>query len=162
MVLPYASRRFSGVTVYGAIGTGLQSPCFYISGSTNQTDFAAFIDEIVPQIVPGDVKPVLVIDGHRAHLTVINRELMERHFTVMQMTPSSCEFNSIEWLWSLIKRKFRSKMARLVGTIHSQEDLEHAVEDTLHEIEDSTIQSFATANREFLLKYLDRAINSFH
>jgi hypothetical protein len=114
----------------------------------------------VPQIVPGNVKPVLVIDGHRAHLTVINRELMDRHFTVKVMTPSSCEFNSIEWLWSLVKRKFRSKMARLVGTIHSQEELEHAVEDTLHEIEDSTIQSFATANREFLLKYLNRALNS--
>ena len=89
--------------------------------------------------------------GHPAHFTVANRELMERYFTVMQMPASSCEFNSIgepillsndpvslEWCWSLAKRKFRTRVAELVGTITSQEALNAVVVETIANIDSDT------------------------
>lgn len=120
VVFPYDSNRFKGVTLFGAIGTGLSEPFFMLAERTDAQEYERFLQHLVVFIKPqmeGAPKPRLVIDGHPAHLTVSNRALMEQHFEITQLPASSCEFNSIEWLWSLVKKKFRSTITPLVGQI---------------------------------------------
>jgi hypothetical protein len=55
------------------------------------------------------------------------------------MVPSSCEFNSIEWLWSLVKLKFRKIVTSRVGQIRSQEQLDQVVIEAIESIDDEQV-----------------------
>ena len=93
---------------------------------------------------------MLVIDGHPAHFTTINKTLLEQHYDLMKTPASSCEFNSIEWLWSKIKRRFRATIVSQVGRIKTQEQLDTFILNTVESFEVEEMQQFTTANRGYI------------
>ena len=57
--------------------------------------------KVKPQ--PPGVKAVLFFDGHPSHTTKKSLALANRLFEPLRNVPHSCNFNSIEKLWSVAK-----------------------------------------------------------
>jgi len=85
-------------------------PVFYVGQSTNKNDFLKFLELVKIEI--GDIRPVLVYDNHPSHIKPkIVRDYIQEHFTPLRLPTYSCEFNSIEKVWSQLKAKFKAEMA---------------------------------------------------
>ena len=80
VTIELSNKRYSGVTLYGAIGNCLYQPVYMTGVSTNSNEFKLFIEKIIAQIRPGRQLPYLVHDGHRAHYSLVSRALIEAHF----------------------------------------------------------------------------------
>lgn len=83
------------------------------------------------------MKPYLVIDNHRAHKAWRVEEFLNKHFNVIWMPAASCEFNSIESVWSMMKNKFRRVIAQRVGKIKSQQQLVQNVMEVVNSFDDN-------------------------
>ena len=55
----------------------------------------------------GNKKPILVLDNARAHLSDLVLPILNEYFEVKFMPAYSPQFNSIETLWAIVKRRFR-------------------------------------------------------
>ena len=55
-------------------------------------------------------KPVFLFDGHRSHTTKENVVLMNKFFIPIKIPPHSCDFNSIERVWSCAKCVFKKML----------------------------------------------------
>ena len=102
-------KRIGGVTLFGAIGKCLPKPVYMTGKSTNKEEVEKFLRKLIRELGSLNIeeKPWLVLDNHRAHFTQQNKRLMALHFRVLPFPSSSCEFNSIEQLWGLIKQSYR-------------------------------------------------------
>ena len=83
---------------------------YYVGKSTNKIDFIEFLKLI--KIELGDVRPVLVYDNHPSHTSILAREFINEQFTPLRLPKYSCEFNSIEKVWSQLKATFKTEMAQ--------------------------------------------------
>ena len=102
------NKSIGGATVLGAIGDGLVESYFHITDTTNTENFNTFINDLVQQIRPNlENRPYLVLDNHTAHKNVVIRPTLEQHFNVLWLPSYSCQFNSIETFWSILKRRYR-------------------------------------------------------
>ena len=100
-------NRCNGVTVIGAISTSLDHPVFKLEKSTNSEAFKDFLVELRCALKNVD-RAHLVLDNHPAHKTLVNKEMARQlNFELMFMPPYTPELNSIEALWSVIKRDFK-------------------------------------------------------
>jgi len=122
--------------------------------STNIQEFTAFIQRVIAAFKNPEDKPYLVLDNHSSHKSLQVRRLLEAHFKVCFIPTQSCELNSIESLWALLKKNFRTKAASLVGTLRNQGEIVALVESIADEIPESTRLRFCEANRKYLLKLL--------
>ena len=111
--VPAARMQNQGAsfTVYGALGECLQGKGFYyaIGDSTNSDDFLDFITNLFGEVVPlpSGVKPVVVLDNHRAHLGERKERMEQLGFQPAFLPIYSSEMNAIETVWSLLKQKCR-------------------------------------------------------
>jgi hypothetical protein len=64
---PISNTRFSGVTLFGAIGKCLKHPVFMTAESTSSIAFQLFVESLCSSIKEGEAKPVLLMDNHAAH-----------------------------------------------------------------------------------------------
>ena len=94
-----------GITVFGAIGNCLKNPVFRTAKSTNKTDYIEFMRLVKEQVrqIHHSQKPILLFDAHRAHTSLLAREEIPRMFVPLKIPVYSCEFNSIEKVWSYAK-----------------------------------------------------------
>ena len=94
-----------GVTVFGAIGNCLKNPVFRTAKSTKKHDYIEFMRLVKEQVrsIHHNQKPILLFDAHRAHTSLLAREEIPRMFVPLKIPVYSCEFNSIEKVWSYAK-----------------------------------------------------------
>jgi transposase len=106
-------KRNSGITVYGAIGAAMERPLFKQFKTTNKEDFLSFLTEIRGTL-PEQYKDrtiKLVLDNHKSHGTLLVRSYCQFNNIEIKFLPSySPEFNCIEPLWSVVKRRFKQKL----------------------------------------------------
>ena len=101
-------NRCSGITVFGAIGAHMDLPAFSLETGTTGEAFGRFLKKIRVWM-DTDRKLYLVLDNAPAHRTQVNRDLAARlNIELLYMPPYTPELNSIEPLWSVIKRDFKS------------------------------------------------------
>ena len=152
--LPVSNTRHSGVTLYGAIGECLKHPVFTTGESTNAIDFTKFLRDVVASFRNEADRPHLVIDNHSAHHSKLIDNLLRDHFTVTYLPTYSCQFNSIETLWSVIKKQFRKQVGIRVRQITQQCHLNQLVLDVAVRIPQRLVNNICRANRSYLLNQL--------
>lgn len=104
------SKRLKGVTLYGAIGTCIDKAVFMTGRSTNTEEFVQFLKKIVAEKKPTDKLPYFVYDNAPAHISNLAKPILQESFQAIPLPPYSCQLNSIETLWSHIKRRFKQRM----------------------------------------------------
>ena len=82
--------------------------------STNASDFLDFVTNLFGELLPleNGVKPLLVIDNHKAHLGNRIERMEQLGFHPMRLPIYSSELNAIETVWSLLKRKAKSQFTK--------------------------------------------------
>jgi transposase len=121
--------------------------------STNSEDFRDFMQILQANIRPGS-RPYLVHDNHKAHWAIMSRPIIERNFIRLPLPAYSCQFNSIERLWSNIKHRFRYSMAAESLSVSSRDHLVNLVMRTAVATEPEVIEKMITSNRAYLLRVL--------
>jgi len=155
--------RGAGVTIYGAIGTCLDSPLFMKSASTNIEDFRKFllqIKEKFPQEY-GQQRPriSIVLDNHPAHRNVdVNIYARNLGLTLLFLPPYCPQLNSIECLWSVVKRSVKRELQLNKDINLNQEQFEQLVQKCLDQVTGEQ-QKFAAKhnNRQFIFDTLREA-----
>jgi transposase len=103
-------NRGQGITVMGAISTKMNRPLFMQAGSTNKLEMLRFLP-LLKKEFPSDEKVYVVLDNHPSHHTKEVTELAKNlGLELMFMPPYSPELNSIEALWSVLKRSVKSQL----------------------------------------------------
>lgn len=107
--------RIGSVTIYGAMGTCIRNGLFTtISSSTNQLDFARFIQAMRDSAncaIPKTKTIYLVLDNHSAHQTKFADECMRiLNIEPVRMPTYSPELNSIEVMWAHFKKKMQVEL----------------------------------------------------
>ena len=85
-----------GITVFGALGKCLKSGMSVMRAkSTNKVDYKVFLRQIKEAVKEQyfNVKPILLYDGHPAHIGKDVVQMMSNFFTPIQIPGYSCEFN---------------------------------------------------------------------
>ena len=94
----------------GAISTKMNRPLFMQAGSTNKLEMLRFLP-LLKKEFPSDEKVYVVLDNHPSHHTKEVTELAKNlGLELMFMPPYSPELNSIEALWSVLKRSVKSQL----------------------------------------------------
>ena len=107
---PRAKRRWN-TTVYGTIGLPLGERNKYhyvkLGTSTERVQFLQYCKELKAKLPYRfqHEKPILVLDNHPAHRGAA-LEVLSKDFVVLYLPAYSCEFNSVEKLWSASKVRF--------------------------------------------------------
>ena len=127
-------NRCNGVTVIGAISTSLNRPVFSQEKSTNAEAFGKFLVKVRCGLQTVD-KGYIVLDNHPAHRTIANREMARQlNFELLFMPPYTPELNSIEALWSVIKRDFKQRAESQNFIRHKQEDFVEMLQEALDDV----------------------------
>jgi len=80
-------------------------------------------------------KAYIVLDRHTAHKSNETKQLAQSlNFELMYMPPGTPELNSIEALWSVIKRDFKSRAETLTMVRMSQEEFEDLLKQCLDDV----------------------------
>ena len=67
----------------------------------------------------------------------------------------SCQFNSIETLWSYVKRTFKQQAAINVGRLKNQAELVALVQRIAANVPERIAKAMLSANRAYLLQRLN-------
>ena len=104
--------RGKNVTVYGAIGDCLPGAFFRQAETTNQFSTDEFIKKLREfSQIPLTQQIHLILDNHRAHHThLVQQTLIDNNIVPHFIPPYTPEFNSIEALWSWIKRDVKKRL----------------------------------------------------
>ena len=103
-------NRCKGITVFGAISSSLNRPLFTQEESTNGEAFGKFMYTLRSRFLKGYPRIYVVIDNAPAHRTLKNRQIaLDLKIELLFMPPYSPELNSIESLWSVLKRDFKQR-----------------------------------------------------
>jgi hypothetical protein len=148
-----------GVTVFGAIGNCLKKAMFMTAKSTNKNDYLNFMRQVSQQVRPDpqNRKPVLLYDAHRAHTSLDARALIPKLFNPLPIPTYSCEFNSIEKVWSFAKVQWKKQMLASKVDIKSMEQLVQRVTALFNDLDKKALHDLFYANRAYLLKTLNEA-----
>ena len=110
MRIVLGQNRCKGITVFGAISSSLNRAVFAQEESTNGEAFTRFLGQLRTRFLIGYPKLYVVIDNAPAHRTLVNRQrAADLKIELLFMPPYSPELNSIESLWSVIKRDFKQR-----------------------------------------------------
>lgn len=142
-------------TLFGAISPVLpDGGVFQIAKVTNTDTYLEFL-KVVKAALPKGCKPYLLFDGHKAHTATDSMLYVEKHFKPLLGVRYSCEFNSIETLWSNFKLRFHKAMARRNFQLFKREELVDLVEDIYRTCPRALMVSICRANLDFIRKYLE-------
>ena len=117
VAITISGSRYSGITMFGCIGSCMPGGFIYqLSKSTTKESAQEFFREIrAKAALPKDRTIFVVMDNHGAHRTPQTRSLMAAlHIEPVFMSSNSPEFNSIEALWGLVKKRFQSALNEFV------------------------------------------------
>lgn len=104
-------NRGHGITVFGAISTNMSEPLFTLESSTNSQAFRGFLLKLRKRFKNIKERLTLVLDNARAHITLeVRRDAEDLNIDLLFMPPYTPELNSIESLWSVIKRDFKKRI----------------------------------------------------
>ena len=139
--------------VFGAIGNCLNKSVFACMPACDQHSFHEFLKLLVQQIPKTISKPYLILDNHRAHHAIINRELLAEHFNVMWLPGYSSLFNSIEQVWGIAKINLRRRMLDIKVEV-KEERWREEIMKTFEEIGEETLKKMINGNRKYLFSLL--------
>ena len=95
----------------GAIGLQLGKPLFTMETSTNSNAFCELLGRLRQRFPRRATRVTIVLDNAKAHKTLDAKTTAdELNLELMFMPPYAPEFNSIEALWSVIKRDFKQRV----------------------------------------------------
>ena len=120
----------------------MKEPVFAFGQSTNKFDFFKFLESIKSQKVNQETKPWIVLDNHRAHHSLICKDILSENFRTLFLSAYSCRFNSIESLWALMKKLFLSYVCDHVYEATTFEFTEGLVKSMIGNLQTSQIQIF--------------------
>ena len=127
-------NRCSGITVFGAIGAHMDLPAFSLETGTTSEAFGRFLKKIRVWM-DTERKLYLVLDNAPAHRTQANKDLAARlDIELLFMPPYTPELNSIEPLWSVIKRDFKSCAESRNMVRMQQVDFQNLLQECLNHI----------------------------
>ncbi len=96
--------------MFGAISTKMAKPLFMQGTSTNKQHVLDFLPLLRKRFL-FEEKVYIVLDNHPSHHTnVVTARASELGFELLFMPPYSPELNSIEALWSVIKRSVKNQL----------------------------------------------------
>ena len=72
------------------------------------------------------------------------------YFIPLLMPPYSCEFNSIETLWSLVKTRYKTKIARRNQAINDPEELREFVLRIAEDVPPEIARRIERANLKYI------------
>ena len=126
--------RCKGRTVFGAISTSLNGGVFSIEESTTKEATGRFLRKI-RHALQTDEKAYIVLDRHASHKSHDTAELAaELNFELLLMPPHTPELNSIEALWSVIKRDFKQRAESMKMVRMQQEEFEELLQSCLDDV----------------------------
>ena len=130
----------------------------HIGKSTNITDFGIFAEKLI-QALPVRAKyapkPALILDNASAHKNKTVRAKLEKHFQVLFTPTCSCQFNSVEWLFSIIKNNYRKRITKCaLRRDYGQEDVVNCIILACEEISNEKVYRLCRANRPYINSYL--------
>ena len=97
-----------------------------------------------------DQRPYLVFDNHPSHKSNSTIAFIEDYFKPLALPTYSCEFNSIETLWSHIKAIFKKEIAHLNYVIDSPDELRRYVLNIAREYPTMKARRVSNANMDFV------------
>ena len=128
-----------------------------LAQTTNSTDFHSFVTQIRASLPRSQAAaPIhIILDNHRAHHTLVVREYCKHHNIELTFQPSySPEFNSIETLWSIIKRRFKQQLVAEVDVHITQPRFKQLLQAVLNTVTVEEVRSAASFNRKHLFRTL--------
>ena len=152
-------KHGSNFTLIGALSANCLNQYFYGTTvpSTNKETFLQFLLDLKDQILSeyAGVKPYLVMDNHSAHHSRLVKPVLEEFFTILWMPSYSCQFNSIEQFWGILKKRVVPKYTRLLFKREATvEHLKSLVELEVSEISDEICTNTFYANLKYLNSFL--------
>ena len=102
-----------------------EKPIVHAGIEYKQNDFVEFLRQLRGSFIEeySTAKITLVLDNHRAHHTKNTQQFCEQHnIELLFQPPYSPEFNSIEYLWSVVKRRFKKNLIS-ENEVHIQQQL---------------------------------------
>ena len=145
--------RNTGIIVIGAVCKIFTKPLFMLAQTTNSTDFHSFITQIRASLPRSQATaPIhIILDNHRAHHTLVVREYCKHHKLELTFQPSySPEFNSIETLWSIIKRRFKQQLVAEVDVHITQPRFKQLLQAVLNTVTIEEVRNAASFIRKHL------------
>ena len=110
------NKKQHRITCFGAIGCALKgNMCVELFTTTNGANFRKFLPLLKTNLRNqySNKKVYLCIDNHAGHRSKESIKMMEQLGFVPLWLPSySSYFNSVEYLWSLLKCNFRKLLCR--------------------------------------------------
>jgi transposase len=152
--------RGNGITVMGAISKQLFKPIFTIEKATNTDAFILFLQKLRARFQYTSDTLHLVLDNHRAHHALTAKaEAARLRIQLHFMPPYTPELNSIESLWSVIKRDFKRRMFDNREVNVTQAQFAKVLQESLDAVTPSVQQNAARYNnRKFLHRILQRLV----
>ena len=151
--------RRHALTVYGGVGFCLTEPVFRVGASTNKQEYGNFLidlsEKVKPEFRGGRNKPILLYDGHPAHVSADCLSLAREFFEPLQIPGYSCEFNSIEKVWGLAKAVY-NKRVLLKAAVADRKELKANVLAVFDSIPQATMDNLVNANRAYIEGVLRR------
>ena len=100
------NNAYFNVNVFGAVSTAIKGKVFYwFSNGIKAEKYREFLRKLKCEVREDiTTKPVLFYDGLKSHGTATSLNLANALYTPFQNVAHSCDFNSIETLWSHAKR----------------------------------------------------------
>ena len=100
-------------TIFATIGTCIQGGfASTYEESTNGEAFLRHLVQLKKQLRDPSERPFLVLDGARAHHAIVARDYLEEGFRPLRLPSYSPQYNSVEALWSVVKKKVRIVLLR--------------------------------------------------
>ena len=157
-----ATKRPANVTLFGTICNRIPNAMFMVAQSTNQHDVVRFLKSIREKITQAEVESDsithIVLDNHVAHKTRMVRDYIEEdfahtghRFALTFQPPYSCQFNSQEFVWAQVKRRYRQLVSALYVDI-SQDAFANLVMQSALDCNLKAI-NLMRCNNKFLTKF---------
>ena len=152
-----------GFSVYGSVSQCIKNGGYFeIHESSNKDDFCGYMKRLSKKIikVPGELKPICVLDNLSAHKGPDRREIMNK-FCKSEFIPTySCELNGpIESLWAVLKRRVLPRFTKLIVRGKANKTrLKALVRDELHnKIDKQIYANILRAHYPYIQELLTKA-----
>ena len=120
--------------MFGAISSSLGRFVYQIEDSTTKEATLRFLKRLRENLQTNE-KAYIVLDRHTAHKSNDTKQLaQELNFELLYMPPGTPELNSIEALWSVIKRDFKNRAETMTMVRMSQEEFEELLIKCLDDV----------------------------